>query len=126
MYWPKEWPLKLMPRTKKDPWEYTVVEKPDKNMEDSHLDRFYKGSHAIFVENVPAKVTELDLKAWIRFGVEQDHPDLLERQEAVDKANRQLALIKHKHERLPFAHFEGTPEEQTRQRGDPTLARFSF
>jgi hypothetical protein len=66
VYWPKDWEAKLMPRTKKDPWEYTVVEKPEKNMEDSTLDRFYEGSHRIYVENVPEKVKEVDLLAWIR------------------------------------------------------------
>jgi hypothetical protein len=114
--WPRDWMFKLMTRTKRDPWEYVIVQKPDKNMEDSRVDRFFEGGHQLYVENVPNRVNKSDLEAWVRFGVLADHPGLEEKRQDIQKAKHQVEVCKHKIERIPFVQMEGKPEEQTQRR----------
>jgi hypothetical protein len=114
--WPGQWITTLKPRTKRDPWEYTIVQKPEKNMEDSLVDRFYEGTHGVYVENVPNEVTVTDLEAWIRFGLMANHPGVKAKEEALKKTEHQLEVCKYKIQNLPFVPVPGTPEEQFQRR----------
>ena len=79
--WPEDWAM----RCQNKPWRYFIILKDAVEPDDVGEDPRYQGGTILVLEHVPDRVSESDLRAWLRCGLDTEEKEYMTTMERVQK-----------------------------------------